>query len=934
MIKYKNTFFWLVLVGSILFIYGRWLLPGDLTWGDWSTWPKAALLEWRQFNIWWDQTTLGRSFLDLGSALWAPFFWLGGQLAHFLNLPFNVISRILWYGPFIFFSLISMPIFWKEIISKSSDGWFIATFLYTINTYALLLTMGGHISVAMVLAMAPLLVAISIKAIRSKQVVWILTSTLLWIIASYYEPRITLLVIFLTLVSACIFLTRKNLWRTFIIFGWYGLSLVLAHLWWVIPLLTQKSNTLIPSTHLSVDKSYIDFTHALLLYHPQWPNNVLGQINSVPIIYVVFPVMIIIVNWLAWKKNQFKKTIAILSLLYLLGAFLSKGDNPPFGGIYHFLFDHFVFFKPFRDASKFMLFLMFASSIIIGLGFHLWQTKSKVFKTSLGLLAAIAYLLIIFVPALELPTMGTFSAKTKPQAYKEVDRIIKDNQNFSRTIWMPRPSRFSFFSSQHPNINLTETLYNDWVNFTSNAGESINFISSPIANLMFDTASVQYLAIPYDSENDIYKDYKPQKEYIAAASSASWLKLSNNGNVKMFENSGYYPKISISNNLNVLSSYDLYPEFLDQHLIQDKYPSYIFSDQKSDKLAMPQPTNLISGLEDIKTINATTYQAKLPIYLSGEYNIEKAADISSIHIGNQVVADNRTYLKAGKHDVVIYKNITSLPQQNLFLDQSIYNCGSSNDVAVFNQTYYDERQIQLLSNGHVSCMAIELSNLTPGRQYEFLLKGDLVGSGKFTIKSVTDSGDNKATDYEYAQDEANYSTYLQFKTVKNVQSATLFLQIVGENAKMIVNQLNLIGPINQLSPDSVLLLNTSHNSTDAQQVQPKITQESPSHYQVSFFDVRHPFYLNLSTTYHPNWQASIINNNKAERITQHFIQAGWANGWQVNKTGDFIIDIVFTPLDSFNRWKYVSLSWLMILFGLLLLSTIARFKKYKPKAQH
>lgn len=68
-----------------------------------------------------------------------------------------------------------------------------------------------------------------------------------------------------------------------------------------------------------------------------------------------------------------------------------------------------------------------------------------------------------------------------------------------------------------------------------------------------------------------------------------------------------------------------------------------------------------------------------------------------------------------------------------------------------------------------------------------------------------------------------------------------------------------------------------------------ITKVSSIRYRIHIQEAEFPYILVLSTSYHPSWQARI----GSEKLVNHFQINGYANGWYVDKSGNYIIDILF-----------------------------------------
>lgn len=67
------------------------------------------------------------------------------------------------------------------------------------------------------------------------------------------------------------------------------------------------------------------------------------------------------------------------------------------------------------------------------------------------------------------------------------------------------------------------------------------------------------------------------------------------------------------------------------------------------------------------------------------------------------------------------------------------------------------------------------------------------------------------------------------------------------------------------------------------------SQLSPTHYQVRIQNATSPYVLILADTYNSFWTARIA----AEKIPNHFLINGFANGWYIDQSGDYSIDVKF-----------------------------------------
>jgi hypothetical protein len=96
----------------------------------------------------------------------------------------------------------------------------------------------------------------------------------------------------------------------------------------------------------------------------------------------------------------------------------------------------------------------------------------------------------------------------------------------------------------------------------------------------------------------------------------------------------------------------------------------------------------------------------------------------------------------------------------------------------------------------------------------------------------------------------------------------------------------------------------------------------PTSYVVNV-DSQGPFFLVLSESYDPNWSA----RTNGLDIQQHFVANGYANGWYVNQVGNLTITIEFLPQRLANIGDVVSV--LTLISSVILLSR-TRIKNSRP----
>lgn len=90
-------------------------------------------------------------------------------------------------------------------------------------------------------------------------------------------------------------------------------------------------------------------------------------------------------------------------------------------------------------------------------------------------------------------------------------------------------------------------------------------------------------------------------------------------------------------------------------------------------------------------------------------------------------------------------------------------------------------------------------------------------------------------------------------------------------------------------------------------VQPLVSYRrlTPTHYRVELKNVQTPFFLNFLEQFDPGWQVKIAG--RAVPTNNHFPAYAYANGWYLEKTGNYSLDLTFAPQQRFVVSAVISL---------------------------
>jgi len=560
----KFSYIKIILFGVIILIVFRaWFLPGLIASGDLEYLWNYDFFSLHPFS--WN--------IKAGEGLgvfFVPYLWvymvlsIPFNLAKLLNIPWDTAQRMILFYPFIGISVFSSILFLKKIF-PSNRFYLFSTLIFTMNTYILNIVAGGQLVFALAYALAPITLLFAINIIdkgrfRIRKIIIYGLLLSLQVMIDIRVGYILFVAISLYLILDGIIERRqvKNIIKNSLnVFILPCLILVLTNAFWILPTLIFGTS---PAGQLGVNYpteesvrffSFAKLENTISLLHPNWPENIFGKAYFMKPEFLLLPILayssLLFVSKI--KNRKSKIYIIYFVLLGLIGAFLAKGANEPFGGIYLWLFDNFPGFIMFRDSTKWYALVAVSYSILIP--FTVWKIY-KLLKSQLSpggelyfvqkiqkfipkLFLILTFILLIFLihPAFLGQLTGSFKHTQMPEDYKKLEKFLSSQNNFSRTFWVPQIQRFGFYSNSNPAIS-GKVFFN--------ISSSENFLSKlRESQEMLENSAVRYVIVPYDSEGEIFlEDRKYNEElYLATVKKVEeieWLKrVESFGEIAVFE---------------------------------------------------------------------------------------------------------------------------------------------------------------------------------------------------------------------------------------------------------------------------------------------------------------------------------------------------------------------------------------------------------------
>lgn len=513
-----------------------------------------------------------------------------------LGMDWSAIERIMYLYPLVIL-LISSPVFLIRYLFPENKFYLISVLVFSFNTYSLLLA-GGEVFIALAYVLAPLVFISFIKLINLTGFKTRLKNSIIagLVLAAQImiDPRITYVTMFAVglylLPIFYSFLYKKRirdvLYLIFYSFIIPGVITILLHAFWIIPTVLYGKNPVneLGSAYSTTEAvrylSFAKLEQTISLLHSNWPENIFGKVGFMKPEFLLMPILsfssLLFINFSRVNKNvknyssseakrsreaemvnssRQARTIIFFAFLGLIGAFLSKGVNDPFGGIYLWMFGHVPGFIMFRDPTKWYPLVAISYSVLIP--FTIWKiyerlskiTKFSIFSRfnrdsikskllnfqNLFLVFVIIFLLFLIHPALFSQLGGMFKTTSVPHDYVKLEKFLYNQPGFFRTLWVPSKQHFGFYSNTHPEMS-AQILFNI---FDDNS--LFKKLTDRGVEKLLQEASIKYVIVPFDSEKEIFitdrkYDNTRYQKTISRLREIKWLReVEGFGKITVFE---------------------------------------------------------------------------------------------------------------------------------------------------------------------------------------------------------------------------------------------------------------------------------------------------------------------------------------------------------------------------------------------------------------
>lgn len=983
-----------VLIAAAILTHLQWLNPFSiLSFADWGYWPDAGIkMLWATWGTWSSFTEFGSSNIQLSflffKSIWGVTELLGGS--------YDTAVKITFLIPIMFLGVLS-PYFYGLYITKDRFIAFVGAMFYASTTF-FIIRQTAHLPITFVYALAPLILLTFDKALveNSKKYWGVFLS--IFILAGLYEIRILYIMCFVLFLQSIIVhraLFIKNIIKILTV----SIIFILINLFWLMPIIYgHMSGDVSAVANRGLFGSHLfNLPQALTLFESSWTGgypNMDFEPQPIPIQFWIIPSLVALSVLISRKKNQNFKYVLFFSIISLLGIFLTKQAGIPGKSAYEWLYHNFPGFNLYREASKFFLLTSIGYlGLLIALLANTARHKALHYSTAT---------IIIILSLLNMKPMFTgeiktlFVSRTIHKDYEILSKFIDSQPESFKTMWVPTYSRWITFSSIHPKIGIVNMLEKYSLTLFTDLNDSISdrrrdlqiaeLTSNDIFPLLLRAGSIKYIGIPIqDIKNDdnFYRFFGEKENsnirewYIEKLNEIPYLiKIPKKfDQLVVYQNLDYRPTISSINKLISLPTFT----FIEKHLNfifgtlsldsdftvadkREKFPTIRTVDVFENIL----PKDMSSGQLVSEIVAASDTHLYFPFKSKVNIDNEK----NKIQFNNIEPTDEFTYvsLPPDKSYTVEY-NDKNYSYDNLIKNPSfedgmwqpeVGDCNNADDDGLLSMTNTTATSssgrysLELSATRHVACTSQNVIKINGGKSY--LLQFDYQSPNSMTAGFYLgfDSGDPISK--HITINDSSWATYRKIiKIPESASKASLFIYAY-ENSLEQTEQIVRYDNFYLIELPDVVNRIYAVDMPQKFENPGSITFDiiNPTKKLVHIAGATTPFYLTMSESFHPQWQAQ-LNNSKIvgtlnswtpwvspDKIQDdyHFKLDGFLNGWYVapaelcatgelkvesgklkdgcklNPDGSYDIELVieFSP----QRWFYVGL----LISGTTLLSCI------------
>ncbi len=484
----------ILIVLAVIFLFRKLFLPGPAVWGDAPYFFPDGLRELVSFPVSW--ITRGNTLGSVNLFLWIyPLMVIYGALGTFLHINNDVIIRVFFYFPSLIFGFLGTVLF-VRYEKYSTTVQFFATLIYLVNTYFLLVVDGGQVGVALAYGLFPLVLFTLVRLIDNLTIKNFLIALISTFVLTIVDFRISVICIGLAFVLK---IAKK---RRLVILAIMSLCLMGLSSYWIIPSFHFAAGSLDSSVS---SLQLTSLLNALLIFSPNWPSNEFGKVATPYFYFVLIPILIFLPLFL----QKYKKTVWI-TFVFLIFAFLVKGESAPLGGAYHLLVNT-PLGVVFRDSTKFFIPVIIIGGILIGVAIEEIARRFARFSFAIKFLFFV-YILFLVWQGFFGRLNGVLGRDINLGDFHGIANVLRQDDHFSRIAWFSEKPPFAYHTEEQQSLDAKDLVKLSPLS-NINAGENpFNYLNDDSYVDWFRVFGIKYLIVS-GNPRELSKTESEQKDW-------------------------------------------------------------------------------------------------------------------------------------------------------------------------------------------------------------------------------------------------------------------------------------------------------------------------------------------------------------------------------------------------------------------------------------
>ncbi|PID31954.1 hypothetical protein CR970_03035 [Candidatus Saccharibacteria bacterium] len=922
-----------LLLAMIVAIHWNWLTSlSPLVSGDWPYYYGQTLKEWSPFHpLWINYDSLGRGIVQ---ANFIGLFSIYALLAH-LGMNFETISRLLFFIPVAILTPLFSYVSLKRV-SNSPLGAIVGTFVYSINSYFLVIQ-GGHMHLAVTYALAPLAYFYAL-GIKQRDVLGLVL--VVWLV-SLYDVRMSLVIMGVSTLLAAYNRYSLGILRLSFVRQMFVATIALVSLssFWALPMVAREASVLQENRFGQAALNWVEHTNALGLHHPFWSSEGVTDFTFHQPQPYDYTISLLVILALLLLRTRYHRLTLFFAILATASIVLLLQNNSLLGGLYDNIYRLIPLMSMFRESTKMYFFVLFSYAAILSIFI---RCVPKLFdhyhdkKYTNSLLAAYAGLVVLSTCLVSMPYLRgnyvkTFREEKISDEISSINDLVAPNDSESyRNLWISRVPKFARFTQEKPSLDMFA------LSATWNAGnqqvDPTDYLKNDSIKGLLDMANIKYVIVPADDIDTNYRHYGEDRdadyydaivdrwglEKIYETTGGTVWRNHSLGQEKVYATTRVVGQESTNFGSHVDFSTPSVSVFMSQNMLightetqlSSMLSTQIFHPFTPNRMSVTkgritgaeapfnQPFDVRTGFENSSTLNPTDYTEivderveGLNLYSDGSFEsradfslFDAAGDDGTSLTHNGIVAnfvDDATdgvvgiEVSARRHIADLSNNIDNFDPNSYYLVSLDYKyiSGLPPQVGVYPYANIPHNRMQ------------NLDSSSPGGWSHF--------STLITPASL--------------QSDAYLLIYLPTRNDQDVPSISRFDNI----------QIYKL----PFRPTTYVEKNIRTTTTN-QEPSISINSSSPTRFSGTLTELNEPTMLVLGETYDPNWELEITDANSSKpplKLNEgtHYVVNGFANGWYINSSmlsklekqfgsREYSITIKYKPQRYFNVGLVIS----------------------------